>query len=103
MLADRGTHVTYGALTFDPISVSPVDMIFRNIKVVGYWMTGSQSKTLDLNNKKAKITEAVHLIQKAGLVSPQTLVFDAKEWKAAFNKVIGGQSDSKVLLRFSEE
>lgn len=100
-LAKGGVLVTFGVMTFDPISVSAVDLIFMNKKVVGYWMAGSQSKSAA--NKKAKIQEAIELVLKGGLSPPKTAVFDAAtEWEAAFDKAAKGGSDAKVLLKFSD-
>ncbi|MDG2166643.1 MAG: 2-enoyl thioester reductase domain-containing protein [Opitutales bacterium] len=38
-LCDGGTHVTFGAMTFDPIRFPTRQLIFNDIRICGFWLT----------------------------------------------------------------
>ena len=82
LLDKGGTHVTYGGMSKKPVYVSASQLIFKDVKVHGYW----QSRWIVQSSMKEKIDMAnklVNLFLEGKLNLPAVQVFGLSELKDA--------------------
>ena len=58
-LAPGGTLVVYGAMSQQPLTISPGQLIFRDIRVRGFWLTGGYAKMKDGCKAKEQLVDRV--------------------------------------------
>jgi trans-2-enoyl-CoA reductase len=76
MLAPGGTHVTYGGMSMKPITVPTPQLIFKDVRVRGYWHSRWMVQHTHQKQKKEKmINELVDLVLSHDLVCPMVEVF----------------------------
>ena len=100
MLADGGTHVTYGAMGKKPLKIPNGFLIFRDLRVHGFWL----SKWLK-TRKQAEITSAyaelAELMGSGALPQPVDTEYQPERIREALGRAIEGSRDGKVLIDFS--
>lgn len=61
MLAPGGVHVTYGAMGMQPVSVPAGLLIFKDIRFVGFWLSGSSRQKKACLRKPFSCIHSRHL------------------------------------------
>lgn len=99
MLAPSGTLVNYGAMGMAPVAVPAPLLIFKDIRVRGFWISGRRSEELGLQGKARLMDELVRLVQQ-GVIRAECQEVAFHEWQDAFNTLVNRQSrTTKILLR----
>ena len=74
LLAPGGTMVTYGGLSMQPVTVATPLLIFKDIKVCGYWHSRWMTQTIP-KQKKQMVNELVNAVLDGGVQLPPIRVF----------------------------
>jgi trans-2-enoyl-CoA reductase len=59
VLVNGGTMVTYGAMSQQPLTVPPGLLIFNDIRLRGFWLTGGYAKMKDGWRAKEDLVDRV--------------------------------------------
>ena len=97
MLEDGGTHVTYGAMSRKPLTLPNGLLIFRDLRLRGFWLTkwleqASCEEVTATYEKLADLVNAGRLVQKVDSV------FSLEDWAAALRRLKDSDRNGKVLL-----
>lgn len=101
-LGESGTLVTYGAMTRSPMPLPAGPMIFRDIRLRGFWMSGwirreSRSK------RQAMLNHLAEWFARGLIRSSPSIFLPLDEWKQAiamstFSDQLPGTIKEKVIL-----
>lgn len=96
-LAEGATIVNYGALSGEPCSVSPRELVFRDVTLKGFWLarwfrTAPQAKQFEL------LTELAGLIAIGKLSTPIQATYDVAQIKDAVAAAAAGERQGKILI-----
>lgn len=67
-LCDGGHHVTYGAMSKQPLQIGAAPLIFKDITFHGFWLTASVKKDPTARNKV--LSDVLGLVGEGKLLSP---------------------------------
>jgi NADPH:quinone reductase-like Zn-dependent oxidoreductase len=98
-VADRGSLVIYGAAAGQPALINPATVVFRDIRVRGFWLTGWLSRTPAAEIRRL-YAELEQLGDKLDLTGPVDSVMDASDIQAAVARAIQIGATGKVLVTF---
>ena len=102
LLAEAATLVVFGAMASPVMEISSGAVIFRSIRVVGFW--GSKvSQEMDASKKSALFGELLAAVSSGVVTLPVAAVHDADDVRAAVSPDAQGTRDGKVLLRFADQ
>ena len=94
ILAPQGTLVTYGAMTYAPLSISPADVIYKGLKMTGLFIGNPEHA----RKFPTAIQQSAKLIAAGKLRVPVAAVYPLSSVKEA---VAHAQRGGKVLLDIS--
>ncbi len=94
-LSPHGTLVSYAAMSTGPMSISPLDVIFKPLTVRGFWLGHPESEA----KSAPAIAQAAEMIASAKVHIPVTATYPLSSIKEA---VAHAQRGGKVLLDVSE-
>lgn len=96
-LANGGTVVNYGVMSGEPCQVSPTHLIFRGIRLTGFWLaTWYQEASAD---QRAQLYgDLTRRIAQGELKAPVAASFDIREVKQAVAAAARGERLGKVLI-----
>lgn len=96
-LADRGTHVAYGALSGEPLPVSARSLIYRQATVTGVWRTRWAQET-PLPEVRGALSALAKTIAAGALTLPVEATYDLADWREAIRHTLSHGRFGKVLL-----
>jgi mitochondrial enoyl-[acyl-carrier protein] reductase / trans-2-enoyl-CoA reductase len=85
MLEQSGTLVTYGAMAKQPVTVPAPLLIFKDVRVRGFWCSGSSKAAHDVALKKSLLDRVAGLVEEGQIASNCTEV-PFTEWQRAFEQ-----------------
>ncbi|KAL4419418.1 hypothetical protein ABPG77_006345 [Micractinium sp. CCAP 211/92] len=98
-LAPGGTMVTYGAMSQQPLSVPPGLLIFSDIRLRGFWLTGGYAKMKDGWKAKEQLVDHVCALFRTKVIKPtQVECVSLDRWEQALQRVKSDHRGGKVLL-----
>jgi NADPH:quinone reductase-like Zn-dependent oxidoreductase len=97
MLAEGGTLVTYGLLSGEPCEVNARDIVFRDIRLRGFWL--ARYRTLEPEASGQMAAQLVQLVAQGVLRTPVAAVYELVDVRAALRHAQQRGRDGKVLLR----
>ncbi|HEX5790284.1 MAG TPA: 2-enoyl thioester reductase domain-containing protein, partial [Luteolibacter sp.] len=97
LLAQSGTHITYGAMGRKPITLPNGLLIFRDIRVVGLWVTQwlQQAPAAEVH---AVYQDLAQRVAAGRLVQPVDSTHDLADFAAALARLDAPDRAGKVLL-----
>ncbi|XP_029426774.1 enoyl-[acyl-carrier-protein] reductase, mitochondrial isoform X2 [Rhinatrema bivittatum] len=98
-LQSAGTMVTYGGMAKQPVTVPVSSLIFKDIKVRGFWVT--QWKRANAQNKEEMnkmILDLCRLISAGKLAAPACLERPLEDYKVALEASMKPYSSTKQIL-----
>uniref|UniRef100_A0A8D0BDP3 Enoyl-[acyl-carrier-protein] reductase, mitochondrial n=1 Tax=Salvator merianae TaxID=96440 RepID=A0A8D0BDP3_SALMN len=98
-LCHKGTMVTYGGMSKQPVPVPVSALIFKNVKLCGFWIT--QWKRENARNKEQlrdMIGELCDLIRKGLLVAPACQEIPLVDYRAALEASMKPYVSAKQIL-----
>ena len=117
-LSKGGTHVTYGGLSLEPLRVRASNLIFKDVRLRGFWLTewmkeqqqrrhrrvggeGGDNNREEEEGERTKMLKTLGLLVQSGkLKLPSTEIFDIRNSKEAVGRVGRGV---KVAIDCTEE
>ncbi len=96
-LAEGASIVNYGALSGEPCTVSPRELVFRDVTLKGFWLarwfrTAPQAKVVGL------LSELAGLIAAGKLHAPVQATYDVAHIKEAVKAAAAGERQGKILV-----
>ena len=101
-LPPGGTLVSYGSMTGQPLTVSPLPLIFKDITVKGFWLL-----TVFMKTGKSRLQEEVFpyigkLAAEGKFKFPEVELFAIQDYKEALKRATAGFTNLKQLLVMDE-
>ncbi|HEX7498701.1 MAG TPA: zinc-dependent alcohol dehydrogenase family protein, partial [Polyangia bacterium] len=96
-VAEGGTVVTYGLLSGEPCAVEARDIVFRDIRLRGFWL--ARCLTAEPAAMKPVYAELVRLVGEGELQVPVAAVYELADVGAALRHARRRGRGGKVLLR----
>lgn len=95
MLAAGGVHVTYGGLSRQPVTVPTPVLLFRDVAVRGFWISGNSEAARDAGKKREMLQRLQKLILD-GVIAARCTELPFSRWREAFQA--GTNRGRKMLL-----
>lgn len=96
-MADKGTLVTYGGMSKQPLTISTACLIFNDIKLRGYWMTHWNSAH-SKDERGAMLKEVADIAKKGNLKPPCCREVKFDNFKEAVAKCMEPYVSEKQIL-----
>ena len=96
-LAESAVVVNYGALSGEPCSVSPRELVFRDVTLKGFWLA-RWFRTTPQPQQFALLTELAGLIAAGKLSTPIQASYDVAQIKEAVAAAASGERQGKILI-----
>jgi NADPH:quinone reductase-like Zn-dependent oxidoreductase len=96
-LARGGTLVSYGGMSGAPVTVAPADLIFRDLRVRGFW----QKHWLDVTPREqvaAQYARLASLVADGTLHAPVAATYPLERYQEAIGHAMGADRAGKVLF-----
>ena len=100
MLAEGGTLVTYGLLSGEPCQVNARDIVFRDIRLRGFWLARYRNVEPEASGQIA--AQLLQLVNQGVLRTPIAAVYELVDVCAALRHAQQLGRDGKVLLRIGK-
>jgi mitochondrial enoyl-[acyl-carrier protein] reductase / trans-2-enoyl-CoA reductase len=84
VLGPGGAMVTHGGMSPQPLDVSSADLIFKNIKIAGYWHSRWLAQQSTLEQRTIMVNELVNAVVDGRIECPPVKAFALSEFKEAF-------------------
>ena len=97
-LDKNGTLVTYGAMAKRPVPVGAAPLIFKNIKLVGFWMTAWYNDHIDSAERKCMLDTVVSGYLNGTLKATRPIPFKLDQYKEALDVSMNSQVKGKVTF-----
>ncbi|KAL8619066.1 hypothetical protein ACOMHN_020764 [Nucella lapillus] len=98
-LAQGGTMVTYGGMSRQPVTVPTGALIFKEVRVLGYWNTEWNKRHCDSQLKKEMVDELCDLMRTGKFLPPPSDVYSLDQYKEAVLAATEGFKGKKVVLK----
>ncbi|XP_043920371.1 enoyl-[acyl-carrier-protein] reductase, mitochondrial-like [Protopterus annectens] len=93
------TMVTYGGMAKKPVPVPAKAMIFKNIKIHGFWMSQwKRDNKHDISKQEAMLSELCELVKKGRLSAPACTEIPFYDYKIALDATMKPYQCSKQVL-----
>lgn len=96
-VASGGIVVNYGAMSGEPCAISPASLIFRGIRLQGFWLA-QWFKTATPEARAALFGELVRLIATGALHARIHATYSLDQIKEAIAAAASGERDGKIVL-----
>lgn len=98
-LEEGGTMVTYGGMSSEPIPIPASLLIFKDLRLKGFWLTGGYAKMKDGFKHKEALVDKVVALYRQKLIKPMPVeCVPLERWREAVAKYNTEQHNYKVLL-----
>jgi len=101
-LAPNGTMVTYGSASKQPVEVSTLALVFRNITLHGFWLTRWFKEPANRGKIGPMYGELSQMILEGKLKAPEMDVIPFRDFDKAFTQALKMKGGAKQLLLFEE-
>ncbi len=98
-LIARGTMVTYGAMSRQPFRIPAKILIFKDIRVRGFWLT-AWYRTASQRKIDEMFHALYHLFAQGKLQIPIARTYGIEDYRLALTHAMTGGREGKVLFRF---
>ena len=96
-LAEGAAIVNYGALSGEPCTVSPRELVFRDVSLKGFWLA-RWFRTTPQAQQLALLTELAGQIAAGQLSAPIEATYDVAQVKEAVAAAAAGERRGKILI-----
>lgn len=99
LLEPGGTVVVYGAMSKQPLSIPPHLLIFQDLRVRGFWLTGGYAQMKEGWKVKEQLADRVCALFRQKVIKPVPVdCMPLEQWQDALKRAKEGFRDCKVLL-----
>ncbi len=99
LLANEGTHVTYGAMSRRSLKVPNKFLIFKRLTLTGFWVT-RWLESASAEEIHSMLDQLAELMIKTRLHMPVAEVFPIDDIHSAIRAAQGDRRQGKILLKF---
>lgn len=101
-LETGGVMVTYGGMSREPVTVATSALIFKDIHVVGYWMTRWSNENAKSSERFSMYRELIDLMRNGKLRAPAFEFVNFDNFKSAIENTLTakGMAGKKYILHF---
>ncbi|XP_064412197.1 enoyl-[acyl-carrier-protein] reductase, mitochondrial [Latimeria chalumnae] len=93
------TLVTYGGMAKKPTPLPAKPLIFKNIKIQGFWMTQWKRNNIsDLSKQRAMVLELCKMVERGQLAAPKCTQVTFQDYRAALEATMRPYQSSKHIL-----
>ena len=96
-LAKGGTVVNYGGMSGEPCSIPPLNLIFSDITLTGFWLA-RWFRTASPEAQASLFGEITRLIASGRLSARVDATYDVSEIRAAVERAATGERDGKIVV-----
>lgn len=96
-LSDGGTVVNYGALADAPCRIPPQDLVFRDIRLVGFWLSRWAEQT-PADQAQARYAKLLEHIRKDQIRAEVAGTYPLERFRDAVRAAAAGGRDGKILF-----
>jgi NADPH:quinone reductase-like Zn-dependent oxidoreductase len=96
-LDDGATLVNYGALAGEPCRIPPQDLIFRDLRLTGFWLSRWMERTPG-EEVRARYTELLDHIRKDRLRAEVAGTYPLERFREAVRAAETGERNGKILF-----
>ncbi|KAJ7374133.1 hypothetical protein OS493_009470 [Desmophyllum pertusum] len=97
-LGPKGTMVTYGGMSKQPVTVPTGSLIFQDVNVKGFWMSQWSIDHQKDASKATMMEEVCSMLLKGQLRAPPCTRHPLKDFKTAISEALQPYSKTKQLL-----
>ena len=98
-LREGGTLVTYGAMSLQPLTVPAGLLIFRDLRFVGFWLSGGWARRAGgAPARAALLDEVAALYTRGALRPPRAAAFEMSSFREALSASREAFRPAKALL-----
>ena len=98
-LREKGTMVTYGGMSRQPVIIPTGALIFKEVKILGYWNTQWNFENKASKEKQDMYKNLCELLRNGKLLPPPSDLIPFTNFKEAIDKSLEGfQNQKKVLV-----
>ncbi|XP_075059158.1 enoyl-[acyl-carrier-protein] reductase, mitochondrial-like [Mixophyes fleayi] len=98
-LKDGSTMVTYGGMSRKPTPIPAKALIFKNIKICGFWMTEWKRNHLhDLTKLTTMVSDLSEMVRRGQLLEPISTQVPFHDYKKALQASMDTYSNKHVLI-----
>lgn len=91
--------VVYGAMSQQAVTIPPSQLIFRDVRIRGFWLTGGYAKMKDGWKAKEQLVDRVcALFRQRVIRQVEVECVPLPQWKDALVEYRRNHRDAKVLL-----
>lgn len=103
-LAPRGTLVTYGGMSLQPVTVSTAALIFKDINVRGFWMTEWTKNNAHSEKRIEMLDDLIKMMSEKKIHSPVFEMVPFEKYEEALGNTLTskGMTGKKFILNFEE-
>ncbi|KAL9980556.1 hypothetical protein ACROYT_G009158 [Oculina patagonica] len=101
-LGSKGTMVTYGGMSRQPVMVPTGSLIFQDVSVRGFWMSQWNIDHQKDDSKVTMLEEVCSMLQKGQLKAPPCKTHPLSDFKTAIAEALQPYSTTKQLLILNE-
>jgi mitochondrial enoyl-[acyl-carrier protein] reductase / trans-2-enoyl-CoA reductase len=83
LMKKSSTLVTYGAMTMEPVAAPAPLFIFKDLRLVGFWLSGSGIKSKEDGRK---LVDRVQELIKGKHITADCVEVPLAEWQQAFDE-----------------
>ncbi|KAK9883105.1 hypothetical protein WA026_001304 [Henosepilachna vigintioctopunctata] len=103
-LDNNGTMVTYGGMSREPVTVPTSALIFKDVKIRGFWLTRWSKENADSIDRYEMFEELISMMTNNELQGPAYQMVDFVNFKEALlnTMTIKGMAGKKYILNFEK-
>lgn len=101
-LGPKGTMVTYGGMSKQPVTVPTGSLIFQDVSVRGFWMSQWNVDHQKYASKVNMLNEVCSMVEKGQLRAPLCKTHPLSDFKTAISEALQPYSTTKQLLILNE-
>lgn len=101
-LETGGSHVTYGGMSLAPVTVPTSALIFKDVRVRGFWMTAWSKKNAEAVERFEMLSELIGMMTNNEMHGPVHKFVDFDNFEEAIRNTLtaGGMVGKKYIIRF---
>ncbi len=101
-LAPGGIHLTYGAISRQPLTIPETLLIYKNIVFKGFWRT-SHWNSFTVDERQAVIHQLVQWVENGSLHLPVEKTYPIQDFQLAISHAQQEKRSGKILLKFPHD
>ncbi|EFO18882.1 hypothetical protein LOAG_09612 [Loa loa] len=97
-LSSKGVMVTYGGMSKKPIEIPTGSLIFKDIKLVGFWISQWYATRSSKKDRDAMFEELQDLIKHGKLHPPKVSKVKFEDWKTAITNAMNSSGTKQLFV-----